>query len=212
MDGFARWCAAGARTQDPTRADRLLAALARSRADATRRRPLSLALLTSWQRLVLGTPDVAFRDGDAFAKGGRERYALTVDTRRDFERCLRESADPAVPVAARAARACLDVAFFHPFPDGNARLSMLTLAHVLDLEGIRPPEVGPLRTTRYADDAAGAEDLAVLVGVLIRAARPRRRSWAVSTQAHRQRVEGPDLRGSGPPTNRYFQISPTHSG
>lgn len=61
------------------------------------------------------------------------------------------------------------MAFFHPFPDGNARLALLTLAYVLELEGVRLDHVGPLQTTRYADDAAGAADLADLVSVLIRA-------------------------------------------
>ncbi|MET9605329.1 Fic family protein [Streptomyces sp. NPDC006512] len=173
MDGFGVWCDAGGRYSDPARGDRLLAALAQSRADASRERPLTCALLAEWQRLVLGVPEVAFRRGDAFAKGGRERYALTPHTRRDFEHCLRESADPRVPLASRAARAYLDVAFFHPFPDGNARLAILVLAYVLELEGVRLDQVGPLQTTRYADDAAGAEDLAALVSVLIRSAHRR---------------------------------------
>ncbi|MFF7205426.1 hypothetical protein [Streptomyces sp. NPDC008141] len=113
-------------------------------------------------------PEVLFRRGDAFAKGGRERYALTAHTQCDFEQCLRGSADPRVPLASRAARAYLDVAFFHPFPDDNARLAMLALAYVLELEGVRLDQVGPLQTTRYADDDAGAADLAALVFVLIR--------------------------------------------
>ncbi|MDH6484646.1 hypothetical protein M2157_000645 [Streptomyces sp. SAI-127] len=41
--------------------------------------------------------------------GGQERYALTPHPQRDFGRCLRESADPRVPLASRAAKACLDV-------------------------------------------------------------------------------------------------------
>lgn len=118
-------------------------------------------------------PEVPFRQGDAFAKGGRERYALTPHTQLDFERCLRDSADLEVPLASRAARAYLDVAFFHPFTDGNARLAMLTLGYVLELEGVRLDRTGPLRITRYADDAAGAADLAVLVSVLIRSTRHR---------------------------------------
>lgn len=60
------------------------------------------------------------------------------------------------------------MAFFHPFPDGNARLAMLTLAYILELDGVRLDQTGPLQTTRYADDAAGAADLAALVSVLIR--------------------------------------------
>jgi fido (protein-threonine AMPylation protein) len=78
-----------------------------------------------------------------------------------------------VALAARAARAYLDVAFFHPFTDGNGRAALLTLTFVLAREGVVLGEVGPLRTTRYVDDPAGAADLAVLVGILIRTARRR---------------------------------------
>lgn len=166
-DGFRSWCEGPVRRRDPIRAERLLAAYALAREDAARRAPLDFALLASWQREVLGTPTVsAFRTGDAYAKGGRERYGLSSHTPSDFESCLRETAAPDVPLAARAARAYLDVAFFHPFTDGNARAALLTLVHVLAREGIVLPEVGPLQTTRYADDAPGAADLAALIGVL----------------------------------------------
>ncbi|GGX90753.1 Fic family protein [Streptomyces fructofermentans] len=172
-DGLAAWCGTQSRPASRDRGRRLLVALTRTRADASQGRPLTYPLLAEWQRLVLGVPQVGFRQGDAFAKGGRERYALTPHTRQDFEECLRDAADARVPLAARAARAFLDVAFFHPFPDGNARLAMLTLGHVLELERVRLDRAGPLQTTRYADDAAGAADLAVLVSVLIRATRGR---------------------------------------
>lgn len=39
---------------------------------------------------------------------------------------------------------------------------MLTLAYVLELDGVRLVQAGPLQTTRYADDAAGTADLAAL--------------------------------------------------
>lgn len=180
----------GGRASDPARGERLRAALGRSRTDASHARPLTCALLAEWQGLVLGVPEVAFREGDAFAKGGRERYGLTPRTRPDFERCLRDSADPRLPPASRAARVYLDVAFFHPFPDGNARLAMLALGYVLEREGVRPAQVGPLQTTRYADDAAGAADLAALVSVLIRI---RSTSRHRSTDRGCQRT-GPSLR------------------
>jgi hypothetical protein len=173
VDGFITWCGGGSRFPDPERRRGLLAALAQSRTDASHRLPLTCTLLTGWQRLILGMPEVQFRQGDAFAKGGRERYALTPHTWRDFEHCLGDSADPRVPLASRAARAYLDVAFFHPFPDGNARLAMLTLAYVLELDGVRLDQAGPLQTTRYADDTAGAADLAALVFVLIRSTHQR---------------------------------------
>ncbi|MCU7820595.1 Fic family protein [Kitasatospora sp. DSM 101779] len=178
VDGLAAWFDGPVRTRDPDRADRLLAAMARSRTAASRPEPLTLALLDDWQRLVLGVPRVPLREGDAFAKGGRERYGLTPHTWQDFAACLRQSADPSVPLPARAARAYLDVAFFHPYPDGNARLALLALAYVLETEDVRLDEVGPLQTTRYADDPAGALDLAALVSVLIRATQ--RRAAAVA--------------------------------
>ncbi|MFD1275971.1 hypothetical protein [Streptomyces kaempferi] len=169
VDGLATWFDGPVRLRDPDRAGRLLAAMALSRGTASRGEPLTPTLLAGWQKVVLGVNEVGLRQGDAFAKGGRERYGLTPHTWQDFAACLHQSADPSVPLTARAARAYLDVAFFHPYPDGNARLALLVLAHVLEREGVRLDEVGPLQTTRYADDPDGALDLAALVTVLIRA-------------------------------------------
>ncbi|MCB5163945.1 Fic family protein [Streptomyces bambusae] len=166
-DGFRSWCEGPVRRRDPVRAARLLAAHALACEDAARRAPLDFAVLAGWQREVLAA-EAPFRAGDAHAKAGRERYGLTAHTRADFDACLRGATGPGLPLAARAARAYLDVAFFHPFADGNARAALLALVHVLAREDIVLPEVGPLQTTRYADDPAGAADLAVLIGVLHR--------------------------------------------
>ncbi|MGW7053567.1 Fic family protein [Streptomyces sp. NPDC054887] len=167
-DGFRTWCEGPVRRRDPDRAERLLTAHTLARADAVRRTPLNFALLADWQREVLGEAEAPFRANDAYAKAGRERYGLTPRTQSDFASCLHEATDPDIPLAARAARAYLDVAFFHPFTDGNARAALLTLVHVLARENIVLPEVGPLQTTRYADDPAGAAGLATLIGVLNR--------------------------------------------
>ncbi|ARF83311.1 Fic family protein [Kitasatospora aureofaciens] len=167
-DGFRAWCEGPVRQRDPARAKRLHLAYTRARADAARRAPLDFALLAAWQREVLGETEAPFRENDAYAKAGRERYARTPRTQSDFAACLREATDPEVALAARAARAYLDVAFFHPFADGNARAALLTLTHVLAREDVILPEVGPLQTTRYPDDPAGAADLATLIGVLNR--------------------------------------------
>lgn len=105
----------------------------------------------------------------AFAKGGRERYGLAPDTRARFERCLSESTQPDLPLPARAARTYLDILFFHPFQDGNARAALLALAFVLAREGVPLDQVHPLHTTRWADDTEGATDLAVLLAILITA-------------------------------------------
>ena len=173
VDGLATWFDGPVRLRNANRADRLLAAMTASRAAAARGEPLTMTLLADWQKLVLGADEVHLRRSDAYAKGGRERYGLTPRTWQDFAAYLRQSADPSLPLPARAARVYLDVAFFHPYPDGNARLALLVLAHVLDREGVRLDEVGPLQTTRYADDRDGALDLAALITVLIRATHSR---------------------------------------
>ncbi|MGW7210583.1 Fic family protein [Streptomyces sp. NPDC054837] len=167
-DGFRSWCEGPVCWRDPIRAERLLAAHTLAREDAARQIPLNFALLAGWQREVLAATGTPFRVSDAYAKAGRERYGLTSHTQADFDSCLRETTDPDIPLAARAARAYLDVAFFHPFTDGNARAALLTLVYVLAREDIVLPEVGPLQTTRYADDPAGATDLGALIGVLNR--------------------------------------------
>ncbi|WP_199523576.1 hypothetical protein [Micromonospora craterilacus] len=67
-------------------------------------------------------------------------------------------------MTARAARAYLDVAFYHPYDDGNARLFGLVFQFVLLRESVELDEVAPILTTvRCADDAEGAADLARLV-------------------------------------------------
>ncbi|MGW2112465.1 Fic family protein [Streptomyces sp. NPDC001948] len=118
-DGFRSWCEGPVRRRDPIRAERLLAAHALAREDAARRTPLDFALMAGWQREVLAATGAPFRASDAYAKAGRERYGLTPHTQADFDSCLRETTDPDVPLAARAARAYLDVAFFHPFRGPN---------------------------------------------------------------------------------------------
>ncbi|MFJ9777064.1 cell filamentation protein Fic [Kitasatospora sp. NPDC101157] len=138
---------------DPARAEGMLAALDRLRADAARAADLDFELLRRWQQYVLGTPrPPEFRILPAFAKEGRERYGIAPDTRAGFDACLAESApagDRPLPLAARAARAYLDVCFFHPFDDGNARCAFLTLVFVLAREGVALDSVGLLRRMSY---------------------------------------------------------------
>jgi hypothetical protein len=157
---------------DVTRGIRMRAAWRLARADAAADRPLGFERLAGWQRLVLGRPDIAFRDRPAFAKGGRERYGVCEKTREQFEECLAQATATVtdVPLPARAARAYLDVCFFHPFEDGNGRAALLTLGFVLAREKVFLDEIGPLRVPRYADDSIGALSLARLIHVLAAAA------------------------------------------
>lgn len=125
---------------DTARGEGLLAALDLVRADAARGARLDFDLLRGWQQRVLGTPEPpSFRTLPAFAKGGRERYGIAPDTRERLDVCLAESAPSgprSLPLTARAARAHLDVCFFHPFDDGNARSAFLALVFVLAREGV----------------------------------------------------------------------------
>lgn len=150
---------------DPARAQGLLAALDLARADAARGATLDFELLRGWQQHVLGTPQPPpFRSLPAFAKEGRERYGIGPDTRARLDDCLGQSApggDSPLPVTARAARAHLDVCFFHPFDDGNARAAFLTLVFVLAREDIALDDVSLLRRISFrADDPQEALSLA----------------------------------------------------
>ncbi|MFJ8623773.1 Fic family protein [Kitasatospora sp. NPDC093550] len=142
---------------DVARADGLLAALDLLRADAARGAVLDVELLSGWQQHVLDTPQPpAFRTLPAFAKGGAERYGIGPDTRARFDACLAESAGSdgtTLSLSARAARAYLDVCFFHPFEDGNARAAFLALLFVLAREGVGLDDVNLLRRVTFqADD------------------------------------------------------------
>lgn len=156
---------------DSLRTDRLRAALAVARADPD----LNLARLADWHRIAVGASRAqSFRTVPAFAKGGRERYGVDADTSAEFENCLLEAADPVVALATRAARVYLDVCFFHPFSDGNARAAMLAIYHVLARGGVVLDQAGPvLAVSRRADDHAAAPALARLVDMLIDATRAR---------------------------------------
>lgn len=70
------------------------------------------------------------------------RDGLHTCTGQRFASCLVDTADPATPVTARAARAYLDVAFFHRYDDGNGRLAGLVLLFVLLRERVGLDEQG----------------------------------------------------------------------
>ncbi|MGW7217757.1 Fic family protein [Streptomyces collinus] len=141
---------------DPDRARGLLTALELLRADAARDARLDFGLLQRWQQHVLGTEEPpSLRSRPAFAKGGRERYGIGPGIRARLDACLAESArDTArpLPLTARGARAYLDVCFFHPFDDGNARAAFLTLVYVLAREGITLDGVILLRRVAFHAD------------------------------------------------------------
>jgi hypothetical protein len=173
-DGVAHFIRTAEHDRDPHRARRLLAALDVVRSDLSTGRALDFPTMCRWQSHVLGTEYPAFRTGLAFAKGGRERYGLDDHTQQRFEECLQQADAAAVPLPARAARAYLDVCFFHPFEDGNARAALLALTFVLARANVVLDQVGPIQQlSRRADAAEGALELARLVAVLIHATQRR---------------------------------------
>jgi hypothetical protein len=163
IDGHLLYIDKVERTRDPERAERMTAALNAARESARRDAPLTLESLSDWQALVLAAP-APFRTRDAFAKGGRERYPVDEGTRAAFAAALVDANDARVPVPVRAARVYLDVCFFHPFEDGNARAARLALDHVLTRARLGLHAVEPLfLVARAAADAQGARSLAYLV-------------------------------------------------
>jgi len=164
-DGHQRFITEHDRARDPVRAERMIAALEMCRASARSGMKLSLGQLAEWQAIVLGeSRPVELRTGDAFGKGGRERYPLLPELRELAERLLAEAGDPGTPAAVRAARAYLDVCFLHPFPDGNARAARLALDHVLTGAGLALRVAAPVFVlSRGAGDARGAASFAAVI-------------------------------------------------
>merc|ERR1719343_1834738 len=98
------------------RADRMCQALLLCRADAQSDTKLDFALLKRWHMRVMGSRWMSeFRKFDAYAKEGRERYPIKHI--KSFDGVLKDAMDAKVDARVRAARAYLDVCFFHPFTD-----------------------------------------------------------------------------------------------
>ena len=166
-DGAAHHIRTVERARSSARAAGLLAALHQVRQDAAAGHDLDFALLSDWQRLVLAVADAPYRTTDAYAKRGRERYGPR--PLEEFDARLREAAPGPVPLPSRAARAYLDVCFYHPFADGNGRAALLALLFVLAREEVVLDHLGPLpATARRADDPDSAVELVRLLHVLIR--------------------------------------------
>lgn len=166
VDGHGRFIHGAERTRDPQRAERMSAALDVCRASAHRGEALTFERLATWQAIALGAR-AGFRTMEAFAKDGRERYGIAKDTRDRFCAVLAEAEDARVPTLVRAARVYLDVCFFHPFADGNARAARLALDHVLMRAGLWLRAAEPVFTvSRLATDARGARALVRVLGEL----------------------------------------------
>lgn len=153
------------RARDPARADRMLMALEACRSSARRGEPLSFSLLARWQQLVLGTEaPTPWRTTSAFAR--HIRYAFSPDLPARFDSALAE-ANGTDAVEVRAVRAYLDICFFHPFADGNARSARLALDHVLTRAGLGLHTIDPLiLIARSTDDTSGVYTMMHMLGLL----------------------------------------------
>jgi hypothetical protein len=127
---------------DRAREARFLAALARVRALADAREPLTWTRLVDVQAEVLGTR-VGFRTGPAFARGGAHRYLYAPDLEELFTRKVEADARERCHPVAQAVRLYLDLAFFHPFPDGNARAARLWFEYCLRRARLPTPPLPP---------------------------------------------------------------------
>jgi len=133
---------------------------------ATCSQPVCWAALEEIQQVVLGQERASFRCRPAWAKGGQECYGYWPGLKNEFARKIAtDDADGAHPVA-KAVRLYLDLCFFHPFADGNARAARLWFAYLLRREGHEMAFVEPLFVVeRFAGDLAAYVDflrLAVL--------------------------------------------------
>lgn len=154
------------RSRCELRADGLLAALDDARAWALTSAPLTFADISAWQEHILVEYRPAFRT--APARRGHHTYGFDRSVPDRFNRCLEGALEPSEHWAARAARLYLDVCFFHPFEDGNARAARVVLDAVLMREGLPLLSITPLvLLRRSAMDPNGVARLAALLQSLV---------------------------------------------
>ncbi|RKH08820.1 hypothetical protein D7V97_18310, partial [Corallococcus sp. CA053C] len=149
--------------QGPERTKRFEQALARVRQLADAGEALTFSRMLEVQETLLGVR-TAFRTGDAFAHRGAHRYAQAPGLEAAFiakvEADAREERHP----VAHAIRLYLDLCFFHPFPDGNARAARLWLEYMLRRGGLPTPPLAPLVLwPKRPGDAVGYTRLARLL-------------------------------------------------
>jgi prophage maintenance system killer protein len=164
-DGHLAYVVSRDRARDPARADRMLAAIDAVRASADAAEALTLERLAAWTSLALGEA-ACLRTSDAFAKAGRERYGRPSRQTTAIERALADARTRETPTV-RAARVYLDVCFFHPFDDGNARAARLALDHVLTSAGLALHVADPVFALARAADDEGAWWLAQVLAQLV---------------------------------------------
>lgn len=141
---------------DPARDARYRAALAEVRSLASRSAALDLDVMLRVQSIVLGRP-VSVRSTTAFARGGREAYATFDGMEAMLRRKVAADAVDGCHPLVCACRLYLDVIFFHPFEDGNARAARLWFEFILRRARVLGP---PIEDVVLLDKPAGDADAA----------------------------------------------------
>mmetsp|Transcript_29049 Transcript_29049/g.68455 ORF Transcript_29049/g.68455 Transcript_29049/m.68455 type:complete len:536 (+) Transcript_29049:29-1636(+) len=161
-------------SRDASRADNLRHALSQCRKDAAAGDALKFAHLQIWQKYLVPSTSYraaeggVFRKHDAYAKRGRECYPIDRGTEDRFKELLEQANDESKPLALRAARAYLDVCFFHPFDDANSRMARLVFDFILTRAGVVLQTVDPVFLFgKSAKDGVGAVKLVEVVSKLL---------------------------------------------
>lgn len=156
------------RARDGRRADQMKTALQEVRALARTNTPLDRERLCALAGRVLGTGPAPLRTTTAYGKEGRERYDWSPNFERQFFDHFSQVDNLEPFPAYQATFAYLDVCFFHPFSDGNARLARLVFDYVLTRAGLALPLVEPLfMIARAADDHHGLRALGILISDMV---------------------------------------------
>jgi hypothetical protein len=146
---------------DPARDARYRAALAQVRALADERATVDLDLLARVQGLVLDDAGeeprpAPLRTTTAFApnrRGGLTAYAWFDGLEAMLRRKVQVDAADGLHPVVQACRLYLDLIFFHPFADGNARAARLWFEFLLRRGRVRvPPLVDVVRLEKIPGD------------------------------------------------------------
>jgi hypothetical protein len=141
---------------DSARDERYRRALAAVRAHADAGAVLDLALVSRVQTIVLGGPG-PIRTTTAFARGGSEAYAHFDGLGAMFGRKIAADARDGCHPLVQACRLYLDIIFFHPFADGNARAARLWFEFLLRRARVPvPPIEDVVRLEKSAGDESAA--------------------------------------------------------
>jgi prophage maintenance system killer protein len=102
---------------------------------------ISFALMQEVQRSVLQCSEAEFRKHTAYTSVRPERYAYFTGIEDLFTRKVKQDDEDDLHPLLKAARLYLDLIFFHPFNDGNARAAMLWLAFSCLRAGYPAPDL-----------------------------------------------------------------------